>query len=53
MLLAFRVRCFGGSVPQVEVLKVGALDVGSKLLASQGKAGNWVFPPDYMALYWE
>lgn len=36
---------FWGIVPQVGVLKVEILDVGSKTFALQGKAGNWGVPP--------
>lgn len=38
----------GGPIPQVEVLKVGALDFGSKSFATQTEAGSCEFPPDYM-----
>lgn len=43
-----------GAYPSEGILKAGALVVGSKLFfASQGEAGSWEFPLDYMALCWE
>lgn len=40
----------GGAIPQVEVLKFGALDVGSKSFATETEAGSCEFPPDYTLL---
>ena len=37
-LLAFKARCWK-SISQVEVLKAGTRDVGSKALSPQGEAG--------------
>ena len=39
-----------GAIPQVEVLKVKALDVGSKPFTPQGEAGSWEFPSNSMVL---
>lgn len=36
---------FGGPVPQVEVLKVGEVDVGAKPFTPQGEVGNCEFLP--------
>ena len=36
---------FWGPVPYVGVLKVGTLNMGSKLFTPQGEAGSWGFPP--------
>ena len=39
-------------VPQVEVLQVEVLDIGSNAFAPQGEAESCEFPPDCMNLCW-
>lgn len=41
---------FWKPIPQVEVLKVGVLDFGSKPFTPQGRAGSWELPFNCMAL---
>lgn len=45
---SFQSGVFWGMVTQMEVLKVGTLDVGSKPFTPQGEAGSCEFPPDCM-----
>lgn len=47
---ASRVRCFRDHIPQVEVLKIGALDVGSKPLTLQGEASGQILSQFYAAV---
>lgn len=44
---------FWEPIPQVEVLKVRALDVWSKPSVPQGGVVRLEFPPNFMALLWE
>lgn len=45
----FQSRMFWGHIPQMEVLEVGAPDVGSKTFSFQEEAGSCSFPPRYVA----
>ena len=46
--IVFQSYVFWGPIPQVEVLKVGTLDVGFKPFSPQGEAGSCEFLHDYM-----
>lgn len=52
ILLAFRFNSFFGPIAQVEVLRIGLVDAGSKPFTPQGKTGNWAYSLDSMALWW-
>ena len=45
--LAFRAEYFLGPIPQMGILKVWALNVGSKLFTPQGEPGSWGLPPNW------
>lgn len=50
-LVGFQSWVFSDPIPWVGVLKVGSLNVGSKLFVPWKEAGSWELPPAYRVLY--
>lgn len=47
---SFQSEVFWGMITNMEVLKVGSLDIGSKPFTPQGEAGGCEFPPTCVAI---